>query len=322
MLIFYGVNGSPGASTTAINVAAYWASSGREVLLLEADPVGGSMSRNLGIQFTPGAASFVASGSSISKGELINHSQDILFTNLHVMPCPSNPSSTQKIVESFAARAEDLRDVAENDMAVVVDAGRIDPGGHFTQKWMASAAGVVVVARGDSGSSMSGLEGLPDIFAAADGLAGGCVVTIGRPLWSPDEFPDKCGMELCGSIENSPETAGDLSVFLDKVKRKTKKWRTSLTEVADKLLPLAAPPPSVRARPSPGEAPPAAPPEAPAGHQAPAPAPQAAQASAAGVGEEPQDIPPTGSFRDMAVRLHSQSQARKKNDETEDRGIC
>ncbi len=275
MLVVYGVPGSPGASTTAIHVAAHWASSGREVLLVEADPAGGSMNRNLGIQFTPGAASFVASGSPVRKGDLIDHSQDILFTNLHVMPCPSNPSSTREIIESFAGRADDLRDISENDMAVVIDAGRIDSGA-FTEKWTASAAGVVVVARGDSGSSMSSLESVAGILAAGVGEPpNGCVVTIGKPLWSPGDFPQKCGMELCGAIEDSPETAMDLSVFLDKAKRKDKKWRSSLNAVAAELLPLAAPDPAVRPRrssPPPAEA---SQPAAPAVSPPPAPQPEA-----------------------------------------------
>lgn len=285
MLVVYGVPGSPGASTTAIHVAAHWASSGREVLLIEADSAGGSMSRNMGIQFTPGAASFVASGSPVRKGDLIDHSQDVLFTNLHVMPCPSNPSSTREIIESFAERAEELRDVSENDMAVVIDAGRIEPG-PFTELWTASAAGVAVVARGDSGSSMSSLESVAGILAASpgDGPANGCVVTIGKPLWSPDDFLQKCGMGLGGTIEDSPETAVDMSVFLDKAKRKDKKWRSSLKTAAEQLLPLAAPEPSARPRPDPAAAP-AAPvtplmpqttapqPEAPAAYQTP-PAPQ------------------------------------------------
>ena len=285
MLVVYGVPGSPGASTTAIHVAAHWASSGREVLLIEADSAGGSMSRNMGIQFTPGAASFVASGSPVRKGDLIDHSQDVLFTNLHVMPCPSNPSSTREIIESFAERAEELRDVSENDMAVVIDAGRIEPG-PFTELWTASAAGVAVVARGDSGSSMSSLESVAGILAAGpgDGPANGCVVTIGKPLWSPDDFLQKCGMGLGGTIEDSPETAVDMSVFLDKAKRKDKKWRSSLKTAAEQLLPLAAPEPSVRPRPDPAAAPadpvsPSVPqttapqPEAPAAYQAP-PVPQ------------------------------------------------
>ena len=274
MLVVYGVPGSPGASTTAIHVAAHWASSGREVLLVEADPAGGSMSRNMGIQFTPGAASFVASGSPVRKGDLIDHSQDVLFTNLHVMPCPSNPSSTQEIIESFAKRAEELRDVSESDMAVVIDAGRAVPG-PFTERWTASAAGVAVVARGDSGSSMSSLESVAGILAAGSGggrPANGCVVTIGKPLWNSDDFPSKCGLELCGTIEDSPETAVDMSVFLDKAKRKDKKWRSSLKAVAEQLLPLAAPEPSVQRRPAFAAA--AAAPAPPAAPQTPAPQPE------------------------------------------------
>ena len=79
MLTVYSTQGSPGASTTAMHLAAHWASEGREVLLIEADPAGGSLSHNLGIQFTPGSASFVASGLPILSNHLIDHAQDVLF---------------------------------------------------------------------------------------------------------------------------------------------------------------------------------------------------------------------------------------------------
>ena len=99
MLVVYSAHGSPGASTTAVYLAAQWAASGNEVLLVEADPGGGSLSHNLGIQFTPGLASFVAAGLDISGGNLIDHSQDVLFNNLHVMPSTSSPTGARQIVK-------------------------------------------------------------------------------------------------------------------------------------------------------------------------------------------------------------------------------
>ncbi len=245
MLIVYSTEGSPGASTTAIHMAAHWASSGQEALILEADPSGGSLSRQLGIQFTPGTASFIAAGAAVRKAELIDHSQDILFSNLHVMPCPSSPMGTKGIIETFGEWASDLRTVAENGMAVIIDAGRISPQ-NAAEKLLANAAGVLVVARGDSVSSLKNLQLMKDTFGgdASDGATPGCAVTIGDSPWGESEWESSCGLKLCGSIPDSSEISSDLSFLLGKPKRKHKIWQKAIGQIADKLLPIAMPDPA------------------------------------------------------------------------------
>ena len=245
MLIVYSTEGSPGASTTAIHMAAHWASSGQEALILEADPSGGSLSRQLGIQFTPGTASFIAAGAAVRKAELIDHSQDILFSNLHVMPCPSSPMGTKGIIETFGEWASDLRTVAENGMAVIIDAGRITPQ-NAAEKLLANAAGVLAVARGDSVSSLKNLQLMKDTFGgdASDGATPGCAVTIGDSPWGASEWESSCGLKLCGSIPDSSEISSDLSFLLGKPKRKHKIWQKAIGQIADKLLPIAMPDPA------------------------------------------------------------------------------
>ena len=125
VLTVYSTQGSPGASTTAMHLAAHWASEGREILLIEADPAGGSLSHNLGIQFTPGSASFVASGLPVQSNHLIDHAQDVLFENLHVMPAPASPTGARGIFDTFADFSEELRTISENEMAVIIDGGRM-----------------------------------------------------------------------------------------------------------------------------------------------------------------------------------------------------
>ncbi len=242
MLTVYSAQGSPGASTTAMYLAAHWASTGREVLLIEADPAGGSLSHHLGIQFTPGSASFVASGLPILSSNLVDHSQDVLFENLHVMPATSSPTGARGIVEWFAARAGDLRTISENEIAVIIDAGRITSDAAIAEL-TANAAGVVVVARGDS--SPSSLEHLGELMAAG-AVEGGPergVVTIGDSPWSAGEWDENCGLTFCGAIKVSAEMTGDLTAFLSRNKRKSKKWRVSLEEVAERVFPYAQPPP-------------------------------------------------------------------------------
>ena len=247
MLTVYSTQGSPGASTTAMHLAAHWASAGREVLLIEADPAGGSLSHNLGIQFTPGSASFVASGLPVQSNHLIDHAQDVLFENLHVMPAPASPTGARGIFDTFADFAEDLRTISENEMAVVIDGGRITAD-TAASELTTGAAGVVVVCR--SNSQLSNLEHLTGVLAAGAGNEGpqGCAVTVGKSPMNPDEWLENCGLTFCGSIETVSDMASDLSAYLARSKRKSKKWRASLEQVAESLYPYAQPPVSVPPR--------------------------------------------------------------------------
>ena len=254
MLTVYSAQGSPGASTTALHLAAHWASGGREVLLIEADPAGGSLSHSLGIQFTPGSASFVASGLPVQSNHLIDHAQDVLFESLHVMPTPASPTGARGIFHAFADFSEELRTISENEMAVIID------GGQVTADTAASglttgAAGVVVVCRDNS--QLSSLELLRDVVSADPGGDGpvGCAVSVGKSPLSPEEWEENRGLTFCGSVEAVPGMAADLSTYLARGKRKSKskKWRASLEQVGESLYVYAQPPVSSRPRARPPE---------------------------------------------------------------------
>ena len=255
MLTVYSTQGSPGASTTALHLAAHWASMGREILLIEADPAGGSMSRNLGIQFTPGSASFVASGLPVLSSNLIDHAQDVLFENLHVMPAPATPAGATGIFHTFADSSDDLRTISENEMAVIIDGGRITAD-TAVSALTTGAAGVLVVCRDNS--QLSSLEPLRAVFAAGPGHDGpqGFVATIGKSPLGEDEWLQSYGLTFCGAIGVDAEMAPDIAGHLNRNKRKSKKWRHGLERVGEKLYPCAQPPPSDRSRrPSPAEQP-------------------------------------------------------------------
>ena len=296
MLTVYSTHGSPGASTTAMHLAAHWASEGREILLIEADPAGGSLSHNLGIQFTPGSASFVASGLPVQSNHLIDHAQDVLFENLHVMPAPGSPTGARGIFNTFAGFSEELRTISENEMAVIIDGGRVTAD-TAASGLTTSAAGVMVVCRNNN--QLPSLEHLRDVLAANHGGDGpqGCSVAVGKSPMSPEEWQENCGLTFCGSIEIVPDMATDLSAYLARSKRKSKKWRASLEEVGEKLYPYAQPPVSNRPR-RPAAA--AAPPDTEVSGDASQATPAAAATfdpaaqDPAGYGQAPPIAPPEG----------------------------
>ena len=187
MLTVLSTQGSPGASTTALHLAAHWASTGQEVLLIEADPAGGSMSHSLGIQFTPGSASFVAAGLPVLSSHLIDHAQDVLFENLHVMPAPASPTGARGILDTFAEHAHALRAISENEMAVIIDGGRITSES-AASRLTTDATGVVAVCRNNH--KLPSLELLDGVLAAepGDDRPRGFAVSVGESPMDPDEW--------------------------------------------------------------------------------------------------------------------------------------
>ena len=248
MLTVYSTHGSPGASTTAIYLAAQWASSGREVLLIEADPAAGSMSQKLGIQFTPGTASFIAAGGGVSSANLIEHAQDVLLSCFHVMPTPSSPSGAKSVAEKFARLGDELRDVSDNEMAVIVDAGRLtaDTG---ASELTTSAAAVLIVSR-DS-SELPSLEHVSGALVsdASEPGALGLAATVGASPLSGAEWSASHGLAFVGSVELSAASGTDLSMFMARGKRKSRKLRGSLEKLADALYEFAFPGSAAAPRP-------------------------------------------------------------------------
>ncbi len=288
--------GSPGASTTALHLAAHWAESGREVLFIEADPGGGKLSHRLGVQFTPGSSSLLAAGLEFSAANLVEHSQDVLYNSLHVMPCTASPTGANDTVRFLSDHAEALRDVSESGMAVVIDGGSASDDS-LASPLVLQAGALIVVARGGGPLGLDRTGSTP----AGESPEGGPrrrVVTVGESPLSESEWLDRGGLVFSGSIIESPELYGDLSAFVGRNKRRLKRWRQSLNAVGDVLLPDAAPEPG-RPRPSarPAQAPeappqvlqpptrPAAPP--PVAATIPAPQPAAAPVPPAHVPPQP-----------------------------------
>ncbi|WP_419910552.1 hypothetical protein [Candidatus Poriferisodalis sp.] len=249
MLTVYGTSGLPGTSTPAVYLAAHWASQGKPVLLIEVGSAAGSLSQTLGMRFTPGTASFVASGKPATAAELINHAQDVLFSDLHVMPAPVTPSGAAAVSERFCRMGEELRDVSDSgELAVVVDAGRVS-GGAGASELTLSAAGVLVVTHGDE--NLASLAHLSDAVSEDADAAGprGLVMTIGASPHSSEEWSAEHGLCFAGSLDVSAEHGANLSIFMPRGKRKSRRLVQNLADVAERLYEYAHPPSAATPRP-------------------------------------------------------------------------
>ena len=238
MLTIFSTNGSPGASTVAIYLAAQWASEGRQVLLIEADPAGGSLSQKLGVQFTPGTASFVASSKPCTADNLVEHAQDVLLSDLHVMPAPSSPAGARSIAEEFAQMGDQLRDVAENDMAVIVDCGRLTAEARLSRLTIC-AAGILVVSRNNS--QLSSLEHLEHVLVDDPSHAGpiGLSLCVGESPLTDAEWDEHFGLEHVGNLDLTLSATTDLSMFMPRGKRKARKLLNKLSKIGDRLYEFA-----------------------------------------------------------------------------------
>ena len=248
MLTVYSTNGSPGASTVAIYLAAQWASDDRQVLLVEADPAGGSLSQKLGMQYTPGTASFIAADKPATTDNLIEHAQDVLFSGLHLMPAPPSPAGASSIAEALYDLGDELRDVSESGTAVIIDAGRLN-GAARTSQLATCASAVLVVSR--EGSQISSLEHLGGVLVNDAGLAGplGMALCVGSSSLSKDEWKEHFGLNYVGGLELTLSATTDLSVFMAKGKRKARKLLSGLSKAGDALWEFACPAAAQERRP-------------------------------------------------------------------------
>ena len=240
MLTVYSTQGSPGASTLAVYLAAQWASSDREVALIEADPTAGSLSQKLGIQFTPGTASFVAAGKPVTAANLIEHTQDVLFNNFHAMPTPSGPSGARTVAEKFSRLGEELRDISDRELAIIVDGGRLTAQTR-TSELTTSAAAVLVVSSGEV--HLPSLEHMAGALVDDPTQPGplGLVATVGPSPLTAAEWGRNHGLTMVGSVDLDPEHGTDLTMFMPRSKRKSRKLRGSVEKLADALYGFACP---------------------------------------------------------------------------------
>lgn len=126
LILFGSQKGSPGASLTALAVAGSWpVREGRQCLLVEADPAGGSIAMRYGLTREPGLltlASAVRHGSATTD-EILEHAQ-VLPGGLKCVVAPEHSSSVDAVFKSAGAALGKIFS-ASTDLDVIVDVGRL-----------------------------------------------------------------------------------------------------------------------------------------------------------------------------------------------------
>ena len=241
MLTVFSADNSSESYLAPIWLAADWASKDREVLIVEANPTGGSISEDLGIPVNPGSASLIASGLPARRENLIEHSLDVLSENLHVMPAPTTPEGARTVVKSLEERADELRQVSDKEMAIIVMGGQVSDR-MISRALFGNAAGFAIISTPNTDMTDLELE-LREVASLPYGHEpAGFALSVGPSPWQKTDWHSRCGLMFAGSIENSALVVQDYSVFTGRRKRKARRFLNSLESIGELLYAYAHPP--------------------------------------------------------------------------------
>ena len=257
MLLVFGTHGSPGASTLSILTAAIWASGGREVALIDADPTGGTLASHLGLFQDPGVASLILSR-TIAVDTVLTCSQRVLVENLHVLPLPTSVVGSATSVERMAERGEELSQIATK-LPLIVDAGRAYYGTPMATL-VPHAKAVIFVIQSAHIPSLASLAYYRQMLGIdADGMAEDSkafagserlevlltnsfgIVTVGPSYFAEDEFKEQTGLSVVASMPYEPDLAYDFADTLLMTHRRAKRFVADATSVANILWEKAHP---------------------------------------------------------------------------------
>jgi hypothetical protein len=191
------MHGSPGATTLALALAAVWARTGREALMVEADPDGGVLAARLGLGHHPSITDLAVR----SRGSL---HPDLVWEAAQTLPggrpiVVSHPSLDQchATLRSGAGRlAEVLRALPDHD--AMVDVGRLRPASPAAP--LADAADILLlVMRPRLEDVDAAAQRLPGLSASSTGRVVG-IVLVGDEPYRPADVEEVLGVAVLAML--------------------------------------------------------------------------------------------------------------------------
>src|SRR5438067_11807813 len=121
------LKGSPGATTTALALAARWPS-GQNPVVVECDPAGGDLAARFRLPMNPSAVSLAAAARRNNDASVLWQHVQRLPTGLAVIPGPVGAEQARAALGILASqRASVLRAAGDQPGVVVLaDCGRVD----------------------------------------------------------------------------------------------------------------------------------------------------------------------------------------------------
>ena len=206
-MVAFGSVRSCGVTTLAVALAATWPSGsdpdGRRVLLVEADPAGGTLAASSGWPSEPSLVSLAAAARRGGDPALVWEHCQQLPGGAEVLAAPAPGEQARGALGMVGPL---LVRLGELEADVLVDCGRLDPGSPALSLWE-GADTAVLVARprlSDLQALASWLEGRPGARAAG-------LVPVGDGPYPDGEIAEALGLEVLGRLPWDPDAAEALT---------------------------------------------------------------------------------------------------------------
>jgi MinD-like ATPase involved in chromosome partitioning or flagellar assembly len=195
------VKASPGVTTSMLALAASWPDH-RRLLLIEADPDGGSLAARTGLAAEPGLTSLATvARRTLPAGELDRHTQP-LPGGLPVLVGPADADHAQRALLLVGERlAGELRQQPDRD--VLIDCGRLRAGSPAAP--LASAADVLVLVARPRLDELQHLRAaLPRLTASG---ARPVLLLVGERPYPADEVAAVLRVPVLSTLPHDPAAA-------------------------------------------------------------------------------------------------------------------
>lgn len=227
MIVTLGsVRGAPGVTSWSLLLAAAWPGSGRDRVVLEADPDGGVIGARYGFGVEPGAISLAASlrRADASALDIREHGRSIA-SNVVVVPSPETPERATAVWSDAAATVAEALSF-DRERVWFVDAGRLRPNAP-TEPFMAHSRLALLFTLANT----EDLVQLPGAVArlSRSGATRVGVVIVGKPAHDLHEIGAVLGTDQVWTVPASRNLPAETAaVFGARAGRRSWLWRSAL----------------------------------------------------------------------------------------------
>ncbi len=251
LICFASQKGSPGATATALAVAASLSvAEGRRKLLLEADSTGGTLAIRYRLPVEPGLLTLAAAArTELTSDELWRHARE-LPGGLPVIVCPDGPEQVHAAMAASGATLgcflAGLRDVD-----VICDVGRLAPESP-SLAFVAEASALLMVARPNAEQLQPAARRMIMLKQQVSNIGW---VLVGQKPYGPAEVEATYDFPVVGVIADDPRSVASFESGVVSKRLRRHPFLRSSTMLANTLSEWLSPITLSTPKPGPGRAP-------------------------------------------------------------------
>ena len=211
MLITVGSIKSGAATTTALALGATWPTDA-QVVVVEADPKGGDLAAKFGLEREPDLVSLSVAARRDHDVSVISGHAQALPGGLRVVAAPPGTDQAASAVGLLGRDAGPLWSAAaeSEDLVVIVDVGRLDPGS-AAQALVAASGALVLVARPDLAEAHALAARLDHLIAGAEASGTRLHLVLHGDGYSTDQVSASLAYPVSARLPRDAKAAAILS---------------------------------------------------------------------------------------------------------------